>query len=204
MALPDSSDILTTQQAARLLGLSTTTVQKMVANGELDAWVTSGGHRRIYRSAVEKMMPTRPDMHYTNTPRPLRVLLAEDDALQVAYFESLIKRCSHPVSLVVAGDGSQALIQIERQRPDVVVTDLMMRPIDGYHLIKALANDTEYQSIAVLVVTAKTPDEARADGLLPAWVTLYQKPVQVDRLVGYLEALAGRIARNSQSVAALP
>jgi excisionase family DNA binding protein len=195
MALPDSSDILTTQQAARLLGLSTTTVQKMVANGELDAWVTSGGHRRIYRSAVEKMMPTRTDSQYSNTPGPLRVLLAEDDALQVEYFESLIKRCSHPVSLVVASDGSQALIQIERQRPDVVVTDLMMRPIDGYHLIKALANDLEYQSIAVLVVTAKTPDDARADGLLPSWVTLYQKPVQVDRLVGYLEALAGRIAR---------
>nr|MDH4482759.1 helix-turn-helix domain-containing protein [Rhodoferax sp.] len=95
MALPDSSDILTTQQAARLLGLSTTTVQKMVANGELDAWVTSGGHRRIYRSAVEKMMPTRTDSQYSSAPGPLRVLLAEDDALQVAYFESLIKRCSH-------------------------------------------------------------------------------------------------------------
>lgn len=200
MALPDSSDILTTQQAARLLGLSTTTVQKMVANGELDAWVTSGGHRRIYRSAVEKMMPTRPDGHYSNTPRALRVLLAEDDALQVAYFESLIKRCGHPVSLVVVGDGSQALIQIERQRPDVVVTDLMMRPIDGYHLIKTLSNEAEYQSIGVLVVTAKSPTEARADGLLPAWVTVYQKPVQVDRLVGYLEALGGRIARGSQGI----
>jgi excisionase family DNA binding protein len=85
--MPETSDILTTQQAARMLGLSTTTVQKMVANGELDAWVTSGGHRRIYRNAVEKMMPTRPDGHYSNAPRALRVLLAEDDALQVAYFE---------------------------------------------------------------------------------------------------------------------
>jgi len=198
MALADSSDILTTQQAARLLGLSTTTVQKMVANGELDAWVTSGGHRRIYRSAVEKMMPTRPDGHFSNAPRALRVLLAEDDALQVAYFESVVRRCSHPVSLVVSGDGSQALIQIERQRPDVVVTDLMMRPIDGYHLVKVLANDAEYQSIAVLVVTAKSPTDARADGLLPPWVTVYQKPVHVDRLVGYLEALGGRIARGAQ------
>jgi len=55
----ETPDVLTSQQAARLLGLSTTTVQKMVANGELEAWVTSGGHRRIFRSAVENMMPNR-------------------------------------------------------------------------------------------------------------------------------------------------
>lgn len=197
MAMPETSDILTTQQAARMLGLSTTTVQKMVANGELDAWVTSGGHRRIYRSAVDKMMPTRPDGHYSSAPRALRVLLAEDDALQVAYFESLVKRCGHPVSLVVANDGSQALIQIERQRPDVVVTDLMMRPFDGYQLVRALASEAEYSAIDVLVVTAKSPEEARKDGVLPPWVTVYQKPVQVERLVGYLEALSGRIARGA-------
>ena len=197
MAMPETSDILTTQQAARMLGLSTTTVQKMVANGELDAWVTSGGHRRIYRSAVDKMMPTRPDGHYSSAPRALRVLLAEDDALQVAYFESLVKRCGHPVSLVVANDGSQALIQIERQRPDVVVTDLMMRPFDGYQLVRALASEAEYSAIDVLVVTAKSPEEARKDGVLPPWVTVYPKPVQVERLVGYLEALSGRIARGA-------
>ncbi len=196
MSTPETSDILTTQQAARLLGLSTTTVQKMVANGELDAWVTSGGHRRIYRAAVEKMMPTRPDGHYSNAPRALRVLLAEDDALQVAYFDSLVKRCGHPVSLAVAADGSQALIQIERQRPDLVVTDLMMRPFDGYQLVRALATETEYHTIDVLVVTAKSPEDARSDGALPPWVTVYQKPVQVERLVGYLEALSGRIARG--------
>ncbi len=197
MATNESSEILTTQQAAKMLGLSTTTVQKMVANGELDAWITSGGHRRIYRSAVQKMMPTRPEGQFTNPSRSLRVLLAEDDPLQVAYFESVVKRCSHPISLVVASDGSQALIQIERQRPDVVVTDLMMRPIDGYHLVKVLSSDAEYQSIAVLVVTAKTLTDANADGSLPPWVTMYQKPVAVDRLIGYLEALSGRIARGA-------
>lgn len=197
MATNESSEILTTQQAAKMLGLSTTTVQKMVANGELDAWITSGGHRRIYRSAVQKMMPTRSEGQFANPSRSLRVLLAEDDPLQVAYFESVVKRCSHPISLVVASDGSQALIQIERQRPDVVVTDLMMRPIDGYHLVKVLSSDAEYQSIAVLVVTAKTLTDANADGSLPPWVTMYQKPVAVDRLIGYLEALSGRIARGA-------
>jgi excisionase family DNA binding protein len=192
-------DVLTSQQAARLMGLSTTTVQKMVANGELEAWVTSGGHRRIFRSAVEKMMPNRVGLNDTAARRALRVLLAEDDDMQVAYFESLIRRSAHPISLSVATDGSQALIQIERQRPDVVITDLMMKPFDGYHLVRTLASESAYQSLAILVVTAKSHLEARQDGQLPAWVTLYQKPVPPERLLGYLDALSGRVARNKIS-----
>jgi excisionase family DNA binding protein len=195
----DTPDVLTSQQAARLMGLSTTTVQKMVANGELEAWVTSGGHRRIFRSAVEKMMPNRVGLNDTAARRALRVLLAEDDDMQVAYFESLIRRSAHPISLSVATDGSQALIQIERQRPDVVITDLMMKPFDGYHLVRTLASESAYQSLAILVVTAKSHLEARQDGQLPAWVTLYQKPVPPERLLGYLDALSGRVARNKIS-----
>jgi CheY-like chemotaxis protein len=129
----------------------------------------------------------------------LRVLLAEDDDMQVAYFESLIRRSAHPISLSVATDGSQALIQIERQRPDVVITDLMMKPFDGYHLVRTLASESAYQSLAILVVTAKSHLEARQDGQLPAWVTLYQKPVPPERLLGYLDALSGRVARNKIS-----
>ena len=192
----DTPDVLTSQQAARMLGLSITTVQKMVANGELEAWVTSGGHRRIFRNAVEKMMPNRVGSSDLSTRRALRVLLAEDDPLQVAYFESLMKRSVHQVALSVAADGSQALIQIERQRPDVVITDLMMQPFDGYHLIQALATEMAYQSLAVLVVTAKSTKEAHQGGDLPEWVTLYQKPVAPERLLGYIDALSGRVARN--------
>lgn len=190
------TDILTTQQAARILGLSTTTVQKMVASGELEAWVTSGGHRRIFRSTLDSKIQLRNDAD--TSPRELRVLLAEDDAIQATYFKTLLKRCRHPVLLTVATDASQALIQIERQRPDVVVTDLMMQPFDGYHLIKSLSAEPAYRSIELVVVTAKTPQEASADGVLPDWITLYQKPVQAERLLGYIDALASRVSRSRQ------
>ena len=193
---PKPTDILTTQQAARILGLSTTTVQKMVASGELEAWVTSGGHRRIFRSTLDSKIQLRNDAD--TGPRELRVLLAEDDAIQATYFETLLKRCRHPVLLTVATDASQALIQIERQRPDVVVTDLMMQPFDGYHLIKSLSAEPAYRSIELVVVTAKTPQEASADGVLPDWITLYQKPVQAERLLGYIDALASRVSRSRQ------
>ena len=53
MQVENSSETLTTRQAADLLGMSITSVQKMVEAGELEAWVTPGGHRRIRRGDGE-------------------------------------------------------------------------------------------------------------------------------------------------------
>jgi excisionase family DNA binding protein len=199
--MPQSSDVLTTQQAARILGLSTTSVQKMVISGELEAWITPGGHRRIFRSAIDKLIHSRGNtMQPEAGARPLRILLAEDDQVQVAYFQALLARGGHDVALTVATDASQALIQLERQRPDLVVTDLMMSPFDGYHLVQAMAKEPAYQHIEVIVLTALTRSEVQDDTRLPHWVTLYQKPLQAERLLGYLDALATRLNRAGHTV----
>ena len=200
--MSQANDVLTTQQAARILGLSTTSVQKMVISGELEAWVTPGGHRRIFRSAIDKLVQSRGSSLPTveSGARPLRVLLAEDDPIQVSYFQALLARGGHEVALTVAGDGSQALIQLERQRPDLVVTDLMMKPFDGYHLINAMDKEPAYQSIEVIVLTALSSQEVAEDGRLPHWVTLYQKPLQAERLLGYLDALSCRLNRAGTMV----
>lgn len=216
-------EVLTTKQAAELLDLSITSVQKMVINGELEAWTTPGGHRRIYRASVEALAKQRPGagsalssaapatpMPHSSPASPLwpasraaqpgtqalRVLLAEDDADQVNYLRRLMQQGARTgVELMVASDASQALVLIERQRPDLVITDLVMQPFDGFHLVKMLDQDPAYRAIEVLVMTSMNPQEVRASGRLPAWVTVYQKPVGVERLLGYLDALQARRLR---------
>ncbi|UXH76774.1 response regulator [Roseateles amylovorans] len=228
-------DVLTTKEAADLLRLSITSVQKMVINGELEAWTTPGGHRRIYRASVEALAQQRPGASNpanssatlgnsapsvagaigggfggvsgpatataiaTAVPsagRTLRALLAEDDPDQVAYMSELLQGTRLPIELVVAHDASQALVLIERQRPDLVITDLVMQPFDGFHLVKMLDNDPAYRSIDVLVTTSLNVAEIRASRRLPDWVTIYQKPVGIERLLGYIDALQGRTLRG--------
>ena len=46
----------TTREAATLLGVSVGTVQLWVESGLLQAWKTSGGHRRVERSSIEKLL----------------------------------------------------------------------------------------------------------------------------------------------------
>ena len=53
-AVPAVSDQMSTMEVARLLGLAVRSIQLMVDRGELQAWKTPGGHRRISRESVER------------------------------------------------------------------------------------------------------------------------------------------------------
>jgi len=197
-------EVLTTQQAARILGLSVSSVQKMVINGELNAWVTPGGHRRILRTAVEKLTGSRSQAPAAARKMPnnqMRVLLVEDDPIQARAIELIVKKCTYPIELTIATDASMALIQLERQRPDLVITDLLMQPFDGFHLIKALELDPAYFPIDVIVVSAMEHAQAQSLGHLPDWVTYYRKPVPSARLTGYLDAMQTRIIKRQDSAA---
>lgn len=198
MLAKPQSDVLTTRQAAERLGLSVTSVQKMVQSGVLQAWITPGGHRRIHTAAVEQLRSARgqpDDAAYRGPPQRMRVLLAEDDEIQVRYFQALIERCAYPIDLIVAGDASLALIQLERQRPDLIVTDLLMKPFDGFHLIKTLEREPAYFPIDLIVLSAMSREDALQLGQLPDWVTFYQKPVSAERMVGYLDSMQTRFIK---------
>jgi excisionase family DNA binding protein len=197
-------DALTTKQAGVLLGLSVTTIQKMAINGEISAWVTPGGHRRIPYYEVERLLAKASKVSSTTlievaiVPKPrLRVLLAEDDPIQVQFFKNLTKRCPYPIDINVVNDASAALIQLERQRPDLLVTDLLMTPRDGFHLVAHLEKDSFYSKLDVLMLSALDRLEANTLGTLPDWITFHQKPINPDRLLGFLDAIQSRLLRKT-------
>ncbi len=58
-------------------------------------------------------------------------------------------------SVVEASDGRQGLEQVESQSPDLIILDLMMPELDGFHFAEELGRDESRRSIPILVVTAK-------------------------------------------------
>jgi len=205
MPLHAPNDVLTTREAARLLGLSVSSVQRLVMDQALQAWVTPGGHRRISRHAVERFRDASsnngsaaaaaPAEARPQAPASLKVLLVDDDAMQRAYLQTCLAQSGRDMTVSAAADASQALIQIERHRPDLVITDLAMQPFDGFHLVNALATEAEYAGISVLVVTGLPPDDPVLQQRLPDWVSVYSKPVAPQRLMGYVDALCSRLLR---------
>ena len=81
----------------------------------------------------------------------IRIVLADDHAVLRAGLRALLN--SEPDLIVVgeAGDGDEALQQIDLQQPDVLVLDLMMPKVKGLDIIEKLA--TAYPKLRVLVLT---------------------------------------------------
>lgn len=183
--LDAGSEVLSIGEACEMLGLSRGTVQKMVDGGELTATRTHGGHRRILRRSLQAYLADR-----SVIPRKpeLLVLVAEDNAIVRQQYERHMKRTTLPVRIAFAADAIEALLAIERQRPDVVVADLCMRPFDGFHLVSKLRTSAEFSGIGVVVVTALTSSEIHARGGLPPSVPVFEKPDPWEGLGAFLHA----------------
>lgn len=193
-----NADVLSTREAAERLGVALRTVQLWVEGGVLPAWKTAGGHRRISRAAVEKLIAERNsalhgDGHAAQpTPaesdeRRMRILVVEDDPDLLKLFCMVIEGWDVPVELSTATNGFEALLRIGDQCPDLLLTDLNMPGMDGFRMIGTLkAHQQEREQLHIVVVTALGPTEIAHRGGLPEGVRVFTKPLPFDEL----EALA--------------
>jgi excisionase family DNA binding protein len=180
------NEYLSTRQAADLLNVSVSTVQKMVEAGQLQAWKTKGGHRRILASALSGIArPRRPGDWASNVSN---VLVVEDNAAMITFYQKLFAKEERRAHVTYASDAAEALLLIERNRPSLIITDLLMEPFDGFHLLRVLRKSAEFRQIRILVVTGMTPAAIEAKGGLPPGVVMYRKPVSMERIEGYLDA----------------
>ena len=90
-----------------------------------------------------------------------RVLVIDDNADIRAYATALL---GDEYDVMEASDGNEGLKKAVREVPDVVVCDVMMSGMDGLECCKHLKSDSLTCHIPVILLTAKTLDEHRAEG----------------------------------------
>lgn len=187
-SVADEGAFYSTTEAAKLLGVCNTTVQIMSEKGLLRAWKTVGGHRRISRESVEALRALRPQAPSGGAERKVRVLVAEDDPALRELYRATLSGWGLPLEVMLAGDGLEALILIERMRPDILLTDLQMTPVDGFELLAMLRRHPEFNSMQILVISGLSSDEIARRGGLPRGIMAYGKPAPFDKIEGFIEA----------------
>lgn len=187
-----SSDYCGTSYAAKLLGLSVATVQSLVEKGEIEAWKTLGGHRRIALQSINAYLAryspqlSRVD---TNPKHRLRVLIVEDDEATRELYRAYFEEWDMPVDCTWMPSALEAMMDIASMRPDLLITDLSMPGVDGIEMLKVLKRNQQLADMQIVVISG-LPAEAIAErGGLPPHAHLLKKPVNFDWLQGYVTAL---------------
>ncbi len=114
-----------------------------------------------------------------------RVLVADDNADMRDY---LLRLLSVRFRVQAVGAGTAALAAALRDRPDVVVSDVMMPGLDGFQLIAALRKHEETRTVPVILLSARAGEEARVDGLQAGADDYLVKPFSARELVARIEA----------------
>jgi CheY-like chemotaxis protein len=91
-----------------------------------------------------------------------KIMLVEDDkSLREIYGVRLL---AEGYDIVSAGDGEEALAMAIKERPKLIITDVMMPKISGFDMLDILRSTTETKDIKVIMMTALSSDDQRARG----------------------------------------
>ena len=91
-----------------------------------------------------------------------KILLVEDDkSLREIYSVRLI---AEGYEIVSAGDGEEALAMAIKERPDLIVSDVMMPKISGFDMLDILRSTTETKDVKVIMMTALSSEDQRMRG----------------------------------------
>ena len=88
-----------------------------------------------------------------------KILVVDDERHIVRLVEVNLQRAGYDV--VVAYDGVEALEVFAREKPDMVVLDVMMPRMDGFEVLKKLQADPESRNVPVIMLTAKGQEADR-------------------------------------------
>lgn len=129
-----------------------------------------------------------------------KILLVEDDkSLREIYGVRLI---AEGYEIISAGDGEEALALAIKERPNLIVSDVMMPKISGFDMLDILRSTTETKDVKVIMMTALSSDDQRARGeSLGADRYLVKSQVGIEDVVRTVHEVLGDGVATPQSAA---
>jgi type II secretory ATPase GspE/PulE/Tfp pilus assembly ATPase PilB-like protein/CheY-like chemotaxis protein len=135
---------------------------------------------------LEDLPPARTEL----TRKGAMVLLVDDEDQLRRVMKDLLERQGYTV--VEARDGAQALDEVDRHAPDIVILDLNLPGVDGYSVLSQLRSRPATRQIPVIVLTAKGDEDNEVRVLQLGADDFLTKPFRAKALAARLESTLAR------------
>lgn len=130
-----------------------------------------------------------------------RVVLADDNADLRDYIARILREQGYAVE--TSTDGEAALAAVRRQKPDLLITDIMMPRLDGFGVLRAIRQDEGLKDLSVIMLSARSGEEARVEGLDAGADDYLIKPFSARELIARVESHLSLARIRKEATAAL-
>ena len=119
------------------------------------------------------------DNPLSDTENGETVLIVEDNAEMRSF---LVKTMSKSFNVLSAHNGEDAFIQLENKDVNLIISDIVMPVMDGIQLCKKIKDDVRYSHIPVILLSAKTNDQSKIEGMEMGADLYIEKPFSIKYL----------------------
>ena len=119
------------------------------------------------------------------------LLLVEDDLYSSETLKFALEARGHEV--VLATNGKEALNLVREKPPQLIILDIMMPKMDGYHFCRLIKFDARFKDIPVIIISSKIQEADKKLGIACGGNEYVTKPYDINNLItlveGYLKTL---------------
>ncbi len=107
-----------------------------------------------------------------------KILVVDDQPINIKLIQRKLER--QGMDVFVAYNGRECLSAVEKNKPDLILLDIMMPEMDGIETCQRLKSKPETEAIPIIFITAKASKEGKLEGLEAGAVDYITKPIDLD------------------------
>ena len=130
-----------------------------------------------------------------------RLLLVDDEPNLLLAVAAVLR--GEGFEVATARNGKDALLQIAKSVPDLVISDIRMPLVDGYALARHLRSAPHTKLVPVVFLTARDDTRDRIEGFRAGIDAYLTKPFEPDELLAVIRSILDRVERTQSAIATL-
>ena len=126
------------------------------------------------------------------------ILVVDDQPINVQLLKRKLER--EGIRITAAYTGLEALDCVQKEKPDLILLDVMMPDMDGIEVCQRLQANEETRGIPVIFITARTTKESKLEGLNVGAVDYITKPIDLDETLARVQTQLRFVQINRQLI----
>ena len=148
MVIEDEPNLLKISEVAKICGVNSTTVWRWIEKGYIKSIQYPSGSHRINREEIENFLSK-----VESKKKKYTVMVIDDEQEALDMLRDMLETLEIPLEVKTNIDGLDALVEIGRFKPDLIIIDYKLQDVDGITISTRIMRDNELKSIPIILIS---------------------------------------------------